>query len=305
MWEQITTNFSFSQLWSPIFLTGTLIVIFLYIMYTGPWRSKIAGSEPVSWKKKTSFIAGALSFYVGFGGPLYLISHLMFSIHMVQMSVCFLLVPPLLLYGIPGWMLEPFVKRGGFLRPLAFLTKPLVALVLFNMMFSFYHFPIVFDYLMTNYVEHIIFLAVLFIAAVIMWWPMICPIPEWDTMSGLKKVAYIFGNGVLLTPACALIIFSESMLYETYSNPATWSYALGLCLQLGGPVSPELYSQFVPMAPLEDQKLGGIIMKVMQEIIYGAVLGYVFFQWVRKERLKDDDEVNRLLSATRPATRLE
>ncbi|WP_221563369.1 cytochrome c oxidase assembly factor CtaG [Alkalihalobacillus sp. TS-13] len=298
MWEQVTMNFSFSQLWNPIFMAVTLLIIFFYLMYTGPWKNRFSNSEPVSVKKKVSFIVGIVMFYVGFGGPLYLIGHLMFSIHMIQMSVCYLMAPPLLLYGMPGWMIKPLLKSNSFTKPLKVLTKPLISLVLFNAVFSFYHFPLVFDYLMTNYTEHLIFQALLFMTAVIMWWPVICPIPEWDTMFGLKKVGYIFGNGILLTPACALIIFSESTLYSTYSNPETWSYALGLCLQLGGPVSPELYSQFVPLSPVDDQQLGGIIMKVVQEIVYGSVLGYVFFQWVRKERLKDDAEINQLLAST-------
>jgi putative membrane protein len=29
-------------------------------------------------------------------------------------------------------------------------------------------------------------------------------------------------------------------------------------------------------------------MKVVQEIVYGTMIGYIFLKWARKERFKDD-----------------
>lgn len=82
-------------------------------------------------------------------------------------------------------------------------------------------------------------------------------------------MGYIIGNVILLYPACALIIFADSLLYQTYT------------------AAPQLIS-FLP--PLYDQKLGGILMKVMQEIALGSALAYTFFQWVRREKTKDIKE---------------
>lgn len=51
---------------------------------------------------------------------------------------------------------------------------------------------------------------------------------------------------------------------------------------------------FSGMPLLEDQQLGGIIMKVIQELVYGTFLAHVFFEWAKKEREKDDIDVQNL-----------
>jgi putative membrane protein len=113
-----------------------------------------------------------------------------------------------------------------------------------------------------------------------------------DTMKPLGKILYIFANGVLITPACVLIIFSNVPLYETYSSEGAWMQAMALCVPgdvLQGITyaisGPEMFS---PMGTLEDQQLGGIIMKIMQEITYGIILATVFFKWFNRDSLKVD-----------------
>jgi putative membrane protein len=41
---------------------------------------------------------------------------------------------------------------------------------------------------------------------------------------------------------------------------------------------------------VEDQQLGGIMMKIIQEFVYGTLLGIIFFKWARQERARDDLE---------------
>ena len=43
-----------------------------------------------------------------------------------------------------------------------------------------------------------------------------------------------------------------------------------------------------------DQQTGGIIMKIVQEIVYGTIIGYVFFKWARREREKDREQLQEL-----------
>ncbi|RCK10896.1 hypothetical protein DT075_23240 [Bacillus licheniformis] len=46
------------------------------------------------------------------------------------------------------------------------------------------------------------------------------------------KLGYIMADGILLTPACALIMFSDTALYSTYSDPSAWAEAMKLCVPL-------------------------------------------------------------------------
>lgn len=292
MWEQLTLNFGFRALWSPGFMILTLVIAGLYFWAIGPGRGRFAGSAPVPRYKQVFFIFGLFFFYLGFGGPLYLIGHLMFSAHMIQMAVSLMITPPLLLLGAPSWLLKELVLKIPFGKMLKPFTTPIVAIVLFNALFSFYHFPIIFDYLLVQKAMHNLYQTLLFIVAINMWWTLVVPVPEWNRLSELKRIALIFLDGVLLTPACALIIFANTALYATFSDPQTWAQALSLCLPGQTTVPPELIEQFMWFPLLEDQRLGGVAMKLIQEFMYGGFIGYTFLKWIKKEPLGHTDPIH-------------
>src|SRR5699024_6984158 len=136
---------------------------------------------------------------------------------------------------------------------------PLLAILIFNVLFSLYHVPIVFDTIKTSELLHAIAHIVLFFTSFMMWWPLLNPLQEAQTLTPIKKLGYIFANGILLTPACALIIFANGELYTTYTNPQAWATAMQLCvpsdlfqsLNISGPYF------FHGITALEDQQLGG------------------------------------------------
>jgi putative membrane protein len=278
--------FSWSAQWSPIFLACLIFAGLVYWLYTGKYRHRFSGSQPVSVKTRAFFISGLAVIYIAHGSPLDLMGHLMFSAHMTSMSLAYLIAPPLLWLGTPDWMIRPVIEKY-FTGRAKFVFNPVFTLLLFNGLFSFYHLPVIHDYVMTNYAVHTLFYIALYIAALLMWWYMVSPLPDWNRLSDLKRLGYVFANGVLLTPACALIIFAGAPLYAIYSDAETWVQALGYCVpgmdaaaflkQYGGP------GTFALMDPVHDQQLGGVIMKLTQETVYGAILFYVFIRWYRRE----------------------
>jgi putative membrane protein len=282
--------FGFRALWSPYFLVVMILITVLYFMIIGPWRSKFKDSNPVTTKQQILFVVGILALYISKGSPVDLLGHIMFSAHMTQMAVLYLIVPPLLILGIPDWLWKAIIYRPVIKPFLKVFTSPIIALILFNGVFSLYHVPLVFDYVKTDPVYHATMTTIIFFGAMFMWWPLLNTLPDWRSLTGIKKVGYIFANGVLLTPACALIIFATDPLYVTYSEPQAWINALQLCvpadtlsgLNLTGP------EMFNTLPLVEDQQLGGVVMKIIQEIVYGTILAYIFFQWARKERQKDE-----------------
>lgn len=284
--------FGFNALWSPYFLTSLLAVTAVYFLLLGKYRTHFKNNEPLTQRQGILFVTSIFLLYAIKGSPLDLMAHLMFYIHMIQMAVLVLVIPPLFILSIPPWVWRNLFHIKMIQLPFLLFTKPLIALFLFNGIFSFYHIPFIFDHVMENRWLHAGYSVLLFIVAFFMWWPLINELPESQTLSGLKKVGYIFADGILLTPACALIIFSSSPMYATYSDPRAWGAAMSLCvgsahlasLHLSG---PELFSS---MSLLQDQQLGGVIMKVIQEIIYGFMLGHVFFEWYRKDQEESEKE---------------
>ncbi|MBD3922371.1 cytochrome c oxidase assembly factor CtaG [Paenibacillus sp. PR3] len=282
--------FTFREQWSPMFLFAMAAIVILYLYVDGPYRRKHAPDQAgTSVMQKVSFILGAILFYLAQAGPLSLLGHMMFSFHMLNMSLSYLLVPPLVLLGTTSYMWR-LMFRAAWWQKLKFMTNPILCLIMFNMVFSLYHVPVVHDYVMTHYTVHRLFYVVLLITAFLMWIQVVSPVPEWNRLTDMRKMAYVFANGALLTPACALIIFSGTPMYEVYSDPNTWVKMMGYCVS-GDPsyLLAQGPSFFNLMTPLEDQQTGGIVMKLLQEVLYGSILAYIFKQWFKREHADDDE----------------
>lgn len=291
--------FSFSELWSPLFLAAMLLLSAGYFVLIGPLASRLGGSTAVPFWRRGLFLCGMLALYLAQGGPVSLLGHILFSYHMVSMALSYLVAVPLIMLGIPDWCWRA-VLRVNPLKGLAFLAKPVVAALLFNGLFSLYHLPVIHDYVMLNFTVHRLYYGVLFLTSALMWWNLINPLPEYRALSGLGQIGFIFLNMVLLTPACGLIIFASSPLYATYSDPATWAKAMGYCV----PQRPEALLQafggpgfFGSLSPKVDQQVGGIVMKFIQEFIFASMLAYVFYHWYKKENGQEDTEVSAPSSA--------
>lgn len=285
MWLELQI-FGFRALWSPYFLLFTVALAAIYFYIAGPGRPK--GEETPSLAQQFMFYAGIVLLYIVKGSPVDLLSHIMFTAHMTQMALYYLLFPILIIKGLPVWVWKKLFALKWTGRILRILTKPLVSLLLFNGLFSMYHMPDIFDYAKSNEVAHAVITTVILFTAFTMWVSVFPPIPQLDRISPLLKIGFIFANGVLITPACGLIIFAEVPIYDTYSEAGAWLQAMSLCVPAGvlndlaatlsGP------SYFTPIPVIEDQQLGGIIMKVMQEIIFGGVIAYIFFNWFNREK---------------------
>lgn len=278
-------EFGFRALWSPYFFLFIVLVLAIFFYLAIKKRHLFDGTAKLTKKQGILFTFTCLLIYLLKGSPIDLLGHFMFTFHMIQMAFLFLLAPQLVIISIPNWMWRKIITLPIIEPVFLFFTKPLVALILFNGMFSFYHIPFIFDIVKTNLWYHAIYTGLLFVFAMFMWWPIFKKSGK-KQLSGLQKVGYMFADSVLITPACALIIFSNSPLYETFTNSQAWIQSLQLCvppgviehLNLSG---PEMFS-FLP--PLYDQQTGGVIMKILQEFIYGAVLLKIIKEWFRKEQ---------------------
>ena len=290
--------FGFKALWSPYFLTFIIVFTAGYFVLTTKYRYLFPDSQPLTKTQSALFLLSMILLYSIKGSPIDILAHLMFWVHMIQMAVLVLVVPPIFILSLPIWVWRKLLSFTTINSIFTVLTKPLLALIVFNGLFSFYHVPMIFDHVMQNGWMHAGYSIMLFVVATFMWWPLLNQLPEHQTLNGLKKVGYIFADGILLTPACALIIFADTPMYATYSDPQVWGQVMSLCvgtanfdsLNLSG---PELFSS---MSLLHDQQLGGVIMKIIQEIIYGVILGQVFFEWYRKDQADSEQEMKQPLN---------
>ena len=283
--------FGFRALWSPYYFLALVLVVVLYFLLTKKWRHWFDGTEAVTKKETIYFISSIVLLYIVKGSPLDLIGHILFSVHMTQMALLLLTVAPLMIMGIPNFIWRKVFSVKIIDNVVRLLTKPIISLLIFTIAFSMYHYPMILDYIKLSAVLHAVFTVTVFMAALVLWWPVVNTLDSHPQLHGLKKIGYVILSALLVTPACALIIFVDIPVYETYSSGEAWLKAMALCVPAGtlsglSISGPELFTN---MPTVYDQQLGGIIMKIIQEIIYVGVIAKIFINWYRDEQLNADE----------------
>lgn len=288
--------FGFQALWSPYLIGVIVFLTVVYFLVTVLWRKDFKVSEPLKKSEAIYFLLAMVTLYIIKGSPIDLLSHILFTMHMVQMAILLLLLPIFLIKGIPWWIWRVVVNAPVVRKIFKIFTQPVVSAFVFALMFSLYHLPGIFDTIKLDESSHGIFTFLLFLSGLFMSWPLINTVKDLPKMKNLYKIAYIIANAVLITPACALIIFAGEPMYATYTDGESWLKAMELCVPVGTLAGlslsgPEL---FFPgnITSLGDQQTGGVLMKVIQEIIFGIILYKVFRQWWKEEHKDTEDVIN-------------
>ena len=258
-----TESFSWSE-WRvyPSFMAGWLLLIGTYFLLIGPLRHRFPGSSPVPARRVASFATAMAVMFLALQGPLHELSdYFLFSAHMVQHLILILVMPPFLLYAVPDWMLRPAVKVPAVGRMARWITFPLVAFALNNVIFAAWHFPGPYDLMMRDHAVHITMHTMIMVTGTIMWWPIMSPLPELPRIAPPLQMIYLFVLGIPMMMTAALITFSQTELYRWYVE------------------APRIF----PLSPLEDQRLGGVIMWVPGGLVLWLAITTVYFRWTRDE----------------------
>ena len=201
-------------------------------------------------------------------GPLHNLSDAyLFSAHMLQHLALTLVFPPLLLYGTPAWVVRPLLRPGWVLRLARGVTRPLAAGAIFSVPITFWHFPRFYEAALEHHALHIVQHLVFIATAVIMWWPILSPVPELPRAGYPTQLLYLFVLGLPMSLAGAMITLAEGVLYPFYV------------------AAPRVFG----LAPLADQQLGGLLMWVVGTIYLWVAASVVWFRWSAREEQGDAD----------------
>ncbi|OLC75252.1 MAG: hypothetical protein AUH78_09420 [Gemmatimonadetes bacterium 13_1_40CM_4_69_8] len=218
-------------------------------------------------RRRVASFVGALGVaFLALDGPLHNLSdNYLFSAHMAQHLVLTLLFPPLLLYGTPAWVVRPLIRPRGLFRVAAVLTRPLPAAVIFSTPITLWHFPGFYEAALRHHPLHIVQHLVFIATAVLMWWPVLSPVPDLPRASYLAQLLYLFLLGLPMSLVGALITLSDEVLYPFYTcAPRVWE-----------------------LTPLADQQLGGLLMWVVGTLVLWAAATVVWFRWAAREESGD------------------
>ncbi|MEH7383420.1 cytochrome c oxidase assembly protein [Bacillus sp. JJ1533] len=275
MISQILDGFSFHSQWNGgvIFFTLILIVLYMFLLPTPKDHPRY---------KTIAFVGSMLLILFSVGSPLNLLGRMLFRAHIIQIVVVLLIAAPLLVIGMKTNLLEKMLKNNGLKKVYRILTHPVFTIVLFHGLLIGYHVPSVFDWIRTGYFTNYFFLIGLILAAVLLWWPIICPIQDEDKMTYKQKLVYIVVNIVLFAPITLFLWLSNSELYSVYSDTSQMLAALALCMPLGEEIPPDLLETLLPYPPIGEQKNGAIILIISQALIFGLSAIWLFVKKGRK-----------------------
>lgn len=264
MFAQLSAH-RFEELWYVDLFAWILLLNVAYLLAVNLFRRTYNWGPPVSLRKQVFFSLGLWTVFLSEGTPIHLISETyLFSVHMVQHILLTQIMPPLILLGTPDWALRPLYNRKVTRLIMKVLVNPVVALLAFNLIYSFWHMPVAYEAILYFHWFHAVQHAILVFTALMMWWPLCSPLPELPRLSHGGQMFYVFLLALCQIAAFGVITFAESVMYGFYER------------------APRLWG----IDPQTDQQLAGIIMKVGGEAIFILAWIIIFFRWVAREERK-------------------
>ncbi|MFT4036714.1 MAG: cytochrome c oxidase assembly protein [Thermomicrobiales bacterium] len=258
-------------LWSdwniePTIAIGLLALLAGYLFLTRDQGDDANPKRITTSKQKRCFIIGLLTLFVALGPPLDDWSdHYLLLAHMVQHLLLILVAAPLLLIGTPAWMLEP-LTRNRITNQLGYwLTRPVVAYALANVALVVWHMPMLYDAALNSQPLHVLEHAMFISTAILAWWPIAGPLPQWPRLSPPLQALYFFAMTLPGSAVGAFITLSEPGMYSPYDT------------------APRIFG----LDMTNDQQLAGLLMWIGVSTIYLGLITITFFQWANREERQE------------------
>lgn len=239
------------------------------LRYLGPKRVP-PGREIVSARQRNLYLLGVGLLWLGADWPVHDLSEgYLFSVHMIQHTVFTFIAPPLMLMGIPQWLLRAILTPRWLYATVRRLTRPLVAFAIFNVLVAVTHWGTVVDASVRSGPVHLGVHTLLVTAAFLMWWPVVAPLPEMSGLSVPGKMLYLFGQSILPTVPASFLTFATEPIYRAYEEfPRLWGIGV-----------------------VTDQRVAGLIMKVGGGLLLWTIIAVMFFKWSSAQERREVEEI--------------
>lgn len=250
---------SFAWAWHPGTLALLLILSLLYLL--GVRRVRVHYPQDTSLRVShiVAFFLGILLAAIMLLTPIDIIGRTqLFSVHMAQIVILTTFCTPLLLYGCPEVLLRPLTLLPVVREILGALTLPLVASILFNIAFLFWHIPRFYASAQSNATLYQVEMLSIFLTSLLNWGPLIGAQREQHHMSYPMKMLYAFFDGQPVDIFAFVLVFTGVALYTHYAIP------------------PQLN-----LTPFADQTVAGALL-LIPGLVDLVVMTPLFFRWLNQ-----------------------
>lgn len=265
-WWCSASNLAWSWTWRPYpgvwLFVAALVTAYLVVLARSHPRSA-PGKHGATGLQIASYLVGAAVLWIASDWPVGTLgSGYLLSVHTLQYALYCLVAPPLLLLGIPRWLILGVEHSAPRLwHILRFLANPLVALLIFNAVLLASHTQQVIDGIRPSQLGSFAVDMAWLGGGLALWWPVIAPVPAVSRLSHPWRFGYLFVSTILPTVPAAFLVFADYPLYALY----------------------ELAPRVNGIPAIEDQLVAGIAMKVLGDVIMWTAMIVVAIRWVRAE----------------------
>jgi putative membrane protein len=166
---------------------------------------------------------------------------------------------------LPEQLVDQVFEKNPVLEKSAkFLFHPIIAGLCFTLIFSFWHIGAFYEAAIRDKTIHMAEHLSMYLSSIAMWWPVCGPSKRVPPLRFGPQMLYILALMLGQTPIFAFLTFSEDVLYDTYF------YA----------------ERIINLSPLEDQKTGGVLMKIANMAVSVGVLSSIFYRWSTRSATK-------------------
>jgi putative membrane protein len=245
---------------------GSVVVAYLLAVRSHD-RTAIS---PTPRRRRVLFLSGMATLWLASDWPIHdLGESYLFAAHMSQHILFQLVAAPLLVAGIPAWMWRDLLRPAPLRAVWRFLTRPVVAIALFNGFLLFYHWPAVIEATVRSEPLHFIVHLLMVFTGLVMWWPIVSPLPEMPPLNPPAQMLYLFIQSIAPTVPASFLTFGSRLLYPIYGTfPRIWG-----------------------ISALDDQMMAGLIMKLIGGFVLWIPIAAIFFRWASREQREGWDEL--------------
>ena len=265
---------------NPGVMLFLLLLAMLYLLGLRHARQHPVQDDAVNWRHIVAFFSAIMVMALVLLTPIDTIARTqLFSVHILQLVLLTTLCAPLILFSMPAPLLRPLVELPLIGQIIQLFTRPLVASILFNLLFLLWHAPKILRFSVENNTLYHVQVLSIFVAALLNWWPLLGSVRKLRSMSYPVQMVYAFFDGQPVDIFAFILVFTEVAIYPFYAIP-------GQLGQLG-------------LTPFADQAVGGAILLV-PGLVDLVVMTPLFFRWLGQiesqtkradeERLADDEE---------------
>ena len=249
-------------------LVGALLVGYFWALRRIGPRHVQPFEFAASRRQKSLFVLGCAVIFVAAEWPMHeLAERYLYSVHMVQHLLFTLVAAPLLMLGTPAWLWRVILRPRPVLRAARFLTRPLIALILFNTILVFTHWPLIVTAAVQHHLLHLGIHMLLFFSAFVMWTPVLSPIIELPRLSYPGRMLFLFLQSLVPTIPASFLTFGSKPLYHIYETfPRLWG-----------------------ISAHTDQLVAGLIMKIVGGAVLWSVIAVQWFRWYDLEHREGVD----------------